>query len=147
MLHPVLPDIEIGLSKTTIALMFFPDGIIKPYKINPKGKYFVLNESRARGIYTINKKYCWVWGAKTQCYFYMIQETNPIDPIRIHELNEFKERNKLTKITQKDIKHAAMLRTMENRIIKADSFPTIDETVHDEGKKIDEEITNKLKEV
>lgn len=107
-----VPSIEIHMSNEPIAIMISASGQIKFYKIRSKGRYFTIFDRKGvKGIFTINNKYGYRIG-KTPCYFYGIQETNPIDPIIINELNTFKKRNKLTEIKRKDIKHAGRLRIL-----------------------------------
>lgn len=106
-----IPDIEIHMANEPVALFISATGSIKPFKIKTKGRYFTVNKKDLRGIYTINNKYAYRWG-KTPIYFYAVQETNTIDPLLIHELNEFKKKNKLTEIKRKDVKHASRFRTL-----------------------------------
>lgn len=140
MLHPVLPDIEIGLSKNTVVLMIYPHGVIVPYKINPRDEFFVIQEPRAVGIYLINDKYRFMWNGKTPVYFYAVGNFTPIDPIKIDALNQYKKKNKLTQVRQKDIRHGMMLRHLINKMEKQDVFKQIDGTMKEEGSKIEQAI-------
>jgi hypothetical protein len=134
----VVPDIEIHLSNEPIALIISGE-YIKPYKIISKGNYFIVNEKRTRGIYTIKGRGL-NWG-KTKVYFYHVEETNPIDPILTHELNHYIHTNELTKIKVKDVKHGSRLRVLGKL---QDVTNHIDRIQTDEAKKqneLDEEIT------
>lgn len=113
------------MSNEPIALMFLANGQIMPYKIRKKRKYFtILDKKGVKGIYTINNKYRWSWG-KTPVYLYAQQETNPIDPIIIDELNKFKKRNKLTEIKRKDVRHASRLRNLITQNKASDSIDLV----------------------
>lgn len=136
-MHPVLPDIEIGLSKNTIVLMIYPHGVIVPYKINPRDEFFVIQEPRAVGIYLINDKYRFMWNGKTPVYFYSVGNFTPIDPIKIDALNQYKKENKLTQVRQKDIRHGMMLRHLTNRLDRDQAFKEIDKTMNEEGTQIE----------
>jgi len=138
LLHPVLPDIEIGLSKNTVVLMIYPHGVIVPYKINPRDEFFVIQEPRAVGIYLINDKYRFMWQGKTPVYFYAVGNFTPIDPIKIDALNKYKKDNKLTQVRQKDIRHGMMLRHLINKMEKQDVFNQINGTMKEEGTKIEQ---------
>jgi hypothetical protein len=71
----------------------------------------VINDRKARGIYTINNKYRYTWG-KTPCYFFVAQDTNTVDAIMINEINKYRKVNKLTEIKRKDVKHGSRLRIL-----------------------------------
>lgn len=109
MISTVIPDIEIHMSNEPIALIFSGE-YIKAYKIIQKGNYFIINERRTRGIYTVKGR-GWNWG-KTKVYFYYVEETNPIDPILTNELNKYIRSNDLTKIKLKDVRHGSRLRIL-----------------------------------
>ncbi|NIN03682.1 MAG: hypothetical protein GTO44_10005 [Hydrotalea flava] len=107
-----VPEIEIHMSNEPIAIMLLSSGQIKPYKIKSKGRYFTIFDRKGvKGIFTINNKYRYSWG-KTPVYFYVVQETNPVDPVIINELNKFKVKNKLTEIKRKDVVHASRFRNL-----------------------------------
>lgn len=126
-----VPEIEIHMSNEPIAIMLLATGQIKPYKIKSKGRYFTIFDRKGvKGIFTINNKYRYSWG-KTPCYFYGIQETNPIDPIIINELNAFKKRNKLTEIKRKDIKHAGRLRILGMQMKHSDAMNKVKQESND----------------
>lgn len=131
---------EIHASNEPVALMITPTGQIRPFKIKAKDRYFVVNEKKVKGIFTINNKYRFSWG-KTPCYFYAIPETNPIDPVIINELNLFKKRNKLTEIKHKDIKHGSRLRILKKQN-EAEPIKRLREETEIEGAEINEEITH-----
>lgn len=144
MLHPVLPDIEIGLSKNTIILMIYPHGVIVPYKINPRDEFFVIQEPRAVGVYLINDKYRFMWNGKTPIYFYAVGNFTPIDPIKIDALNKYKKENKLTQVRQKDVRHGMMLRHFINKLEKEKVYQQLEEQVQEEGKKIEDAISTAI---
>jgi hypothetical protein len=131
MFSTVIPDIEIHLSNEPIALIISGE-YIKPYKIISKGNYFIVNERRTRGIYTIKGRGL-NWG-KTKVYFYHVEETNPIDPILTHELNHYIHTNELTKIKVKDVKHGSRLRVLGKL---KDETNYIDRIKNDEANKLE----------
>jgi len=107
-----IPEIEIHMSNDPIAQVFLASGEIRFYKIKKRKKYFtIIDKKGIKGIYTINNKYRHNIG-KTPVYCYASQESNPIDPIIINELNNFKKKNKLTEIKRKDVKHASRFRNL-----------------------------------
>lgn len=136
MFHPVLPDIEMNISKQTIVLMIYPHGTIVPYKITPRDEFFVLNEPRAVGVYLINDKYRFMWNGRTPMYIYAVGNFTPIDPVKIDALNKWKKENRLTQVRQKDIRHASMLRHLINRMEKTDAFKMIEKNLETEGQQI-----------
>lgn len=105
---------EIHNSKEPVALMLTPSGQIFPYKIKAKDRYFVINEKKIKGIFTLNNKFRFSWG-RTPVYLYAVPETNPIDPIMIDQLNKYKKSNKLTTLTTQDIKHGSRLRILQKQ--------------------------------
>lgn len=106
---------EIHASNEPVGLFITPDSNIYAYKIKAKGtRYFVKNNSKIKGIYTINKKYSLKWG-KTPVYFFATQETNNIDPVMIDRINKWKKSNGLTEIKRKDVKHGRRLRLLSKQ--------------------------------
>lgn len=136
-----IPDMEIHNSKDPIALMFTPSGQIFPYKIKAKDRYFVINEKKIKGIFTLNNKYRFSWG-RTPVYCYMIPETNPVDPILINELNQYKKKNKLTTLTTQDIKHGSRLRILRKQSNPTRAMNQLKEETMNSGKEMSTEITN-----
>jgi len=116
MLHPVLPDIEIGMSKQAIALMISQHGHITPYKIKPKDGFFVINDTGYVGLHIINDKYRFMWNGRTSVYLYAEGNMTPIDPIKIDILNQYKKANRLVQVTQKDIRDGARIRHLANQL-------------------------------
>lgn len=105
-----VPDIEIRRSKSPIALAISA-GYIKPHKITARGNYFVINDKKVRGIYAITNKYKYTW-SNTPCYWYCIQESNPIDPVMVDKINKFMEVNSLVTLQLGDVKHGVRLRQL-----------------------------------
>lgn len=105
-----IPDWEIHMSNEPIALIISA-GYIKPHKIISKGNYFIVNQKRTRGIYTIKSKNRLMWG-RTPVYFYAVDETNPIDLKLTNELNNYMKTNRLTELKLKDVYHGSRLRIL-----------------------------------
>src|SRR3989304_4310259 len=124
MLSMSIPEMEIHMSNEPVALIVTSEGYIKPFKIIGRGRYFIVNTRRFKGIYTINNKYRLTWG-KTPIYMYAAQETNNIDPIIIDELNKYKKKNKLAQIKRKDIRHGARLRILKTQMESSEAIPQL----------------------
>ena len=105
-----IPDLEIHRSKKPVALIVSA-GYIIPHSITARGNYFVMNDKKVKGIYTIIEKFRLMWDY-TPVYFFVVQESNPIDPIMIDRINNFMQRNKIVNLKLKDIKHGSMLRSV-----------------------------------
>lgn len=135
----IIPDMEIQMSNEPIALVFTGE-YIKAYKIVQKGKYFIINQRATRGIYTV-KGNGWNWG-KTKVYFYHVEETNPIDPVLINELNKWIKTNELTTIKQKDIRHGSRLRILDKLNDKIVSLEKITKDETGKLENLDKEITD-----
>jgi hypothetical protein len=128
------------MSNEPIGLFITPDGNIYPYKIKAKGsRYFVKNNSKIHGLYTINKKHSLKWGGKTPCYIYTAQETNNIDPVMIDRINHWKHKNSLTQIKKKDVKHGRRLRLLVRNNKKSDAMEII--------KQSEKELSTEIKEI
>ena len=142
---------EIHMSNEPVGLFITPDNNIYAYKIKAKGsRYIVKNNSKIKGIYTINKKYSLKWG-KTPIYFFASQQTNNIDPIMIDKINKWKRSNGLTEIKTKDVKHGRRLRLLLKQKSKTEAIREIrkDETeaateIKKEVDKVDAEIRQRL---
>lgn len=138
-----IPTMEIHASGEPIAIFFTTTGKILCYKIKTKGRYFVKNNSKVRGIYSLNNKYRYSWG-KTSVYFFAAQETNQIDPILINELNNYLRKNQLTELRRKDVKHGSHLRLLlKQKKTIAQSLNQI----KSEEEKNDEELKKSIAEV
>lgn len=133
LLSNTVPQIEIQMSNEPVAFVISGNQI-KTYKIINKGNYFIINERRTRGIYTI--KGTPLQMGKTSIYFYHVEETNPIDPLMASELNKWVKTNQLTTVTPKDIKQGARLRILSK----------IDSKVHP-IQKLKSEEKNKLENI
>lgn len=134
-----IPDMDIHNSKEPIALMFTPSGQIFPYKVKAKDRYFVINEKKIKGIFTLNNKYRFSWG-RTPVYCYGVPETNPIDPILINELNLYKKKNKLTQITTQDIRHGSRLRVLLKQRNPVQAMNALKDEAQTRGAELTEEI-------
>lgn len=128
-----IPDWEIHMSNEPIALIISA-GYIKPHKIISKGNYFIINQKRTRGIYTIKGKYRLMWG-RTPVYFYAVDETNPIDPKLTNELNNFMKTNHLNELKIQDINHGSRLRILQEIKDKINPLESMDK---EETVKLDE---------
>jgi len=124
MLSLSIPEMEIHMSNEPIALIITSEGYIKPFKIIARGRYFIVNTRRFKGIYTVNNKYRLTWG-KTPIYMYAAQETNPIDPVLVDLLNQYKKSNKLAQIKRKDIKHGSRLRILKTQMEASEAIPRL----------------------
>jgi len=133
------PDMEIHKSKDPIALMITPSGQIRPYIIHAKDRYFIINERKIRGIFTLNNKYRFSWG-RTPVYIYAVPETNPIDPIIIDQLNRYKKMNKLTEITHKDIEHGSRLRILMKQKRPGEAMTQLQQEAEIEGNRMSETV-------
>ncbi len=135
-----VPAVEIHLSNDPIAMVFLSTGEIRFYKIKKRRKYFtIIDKKGLKGIYTINNKYRHNI-AKTPVYVYASQETNPIDPVIINELNNFKRTNKLTEIKRKDVVHASRFRNLLTQKKATDAMDKIKEENAEKDKVLQEEI-------
>jgi hypothetical protein len=138
-----VPAVEIHMSNDPIAQVFLSTGEIRFYKIKKRKKYFtIIDKKGVKGIYTINNKYRHNIG-KTPVYVYASQEQNPIDPILINELNNFKKRNKLTEIKRKDVKHASRFR---NLLTQKKATEAMD-IIKAENEKADKDLQENVAEV
>jgi len=135
MLSMSIPEMEIHMSNEPIALIITSEGYIKPFKIVARGRYFIVNTRRFKGIYTVNNKYRLTWG-KTPIYMYAAQETNPIDPILVDLLNQYKKTNKLAQIKRKDIKHGSRLRILKTQMEASEAIPKL----VDEGREKEDKL-------
>jgi hypothetical protein len=52
-----------------VALVFYPNHVLRPYKIKRGSKYFILND-KVSNIYTLNNKHRWMWDGKMPCYLF-----------------------------------------------------------------------------
>jgi len=138
-----IPEIEIHMSNDPIAQVFLSNGEIRFYKIKKRKKYFTIFDKKGvKGIYTVNNKYRHNIG-KTPVYCYASQESNPIDPLIIDEINQFKKRNKLTEIKRKDVKHSVRFR---NLLTQKKATAAMDQIKQEVGDK-DTELQENVKEV
>ena len=134
-----VPDIEIRRSKSPIALAISA-GYIKPHTITARGNYFVINDKKVRGIYAITNKYKYTW-SNTPCYWYCIQESNPIDPVMVDNINKFMEANSLITLQLGDIKHGVRLRQLS---LQHDRLSALQQ-LQSEEKVIEEKLEEGLK--
>lgn len=111
-----IPWAEIYLKKGPIAWIKFSDRQKLPYDISKqKNGYFILYTKKVKGIFKIDPKYIYFMG-KTPCYDYTIKNMNPIDDELLNELNNFLNRNKLTKLKRKHIRHSTLFKSNPGKI-------------------------------
>ena len=137
-LSNTVPVLEIHMSNEPVAFVISGHNM-KIYKIINKGNYFIINERRTRGIYTI--KGTPLQMGKTQAYFYHVEETNPLDPIMASELNKYIRTNDLTKVTPKDIRHGARLRILQKIDSKVHPIQKLSDEEKNKLENLDKEIT------
>ena len=106
-----IPWAEIYLKKGPIIWIYFNDRTKQPFSPKIRNGYFVLYKNRIKGIFKINPKYVYFMG-KTPCYDYSERDMNPIDSVIVDELNRFADKNNLTKIKRRDVKHSNRLRDL-----------------------------------
>lgn len=144
-----IPEMEIHMSGEPIGIFISPQGQLTPFKIKTKGsRYFVKNNGKVKGLFTVNNKYRYSWG-KTSVYFFAQQETNQIDPVLVEKLNNWKKRNGLTEIKNKDVKHGRKLRTLLKQKDATDQINNLkkEETAKsDEIKNLVDEVDKGIKE-
>lgn len=150
MFSTTIPEYEVHLSAEPVAFMMFPVGRkIKPFKIKPKGNYFVLYNKYVKGVYEIKADNpAWMWG-KTAVYFCHVSNSTNFDPIIVDQINQFMRRNKLSKIKRKDVKHASLLRNIITNVKKqkahAAPIDVLQAEINEDRQSLDQNIEDGMK--
>lgn len=110
------PTKQLFDSKVPIAIIITPGGMILRYIKLIDGKFFIV---KGFGVFKVDTRYGIPYG-KQPIYFYNSQNMTPISPALVSELNRWADRNRLHKITKKDVRHGGRLRQLykEHKIPK-----------------------------
>lgn len=108
-----------------IALVFYPNHVLRPYKIRRGSRYFILND-RISNIYNLNNKQRWMWDGKLPCYMFEGKPGSETEILVAKTITHINHKKKEKKVKQsKPIKQKPIVEPItETKPIK----PTIQET-------------------
>jgi len=106
-----LPTMEIASGKEPVAIIFLQSRKFVVRRMKLSNNYFILRDGKATGIYEVDPTKAWMY-EKTAVFFYDARNAKPLDPPIVNEILHFADKNKLHKVTRKDVKHGAMLRQL-----------------------------------
>ncbi len=112
-----IPSYQITTSKVPVGIIFAPGKQLLVRKLPPNSKYFVDPDW---GLFEIKPEYVHFMN-KTPVYFFDTRNQNPFSPELLAELHRWAEKNKLTKITRKNIFQGIKLRTQSKEKLQQQS--------------------------
>ena len=116
----LFPSWDLRVANFPVAQIFLPNGHVELIKVKLLKGLPTMFYVKPWGFFRLDPKKR-VTYQKTAMYYYDVRSANPIDPFVLTELIEFAKKNKLAKITRKDVQQGIRIRQKVRKGLEKDT--------------------------